>query len=108
MFKNGARGAIVRCMAGYVKFESDDWYDMYRRLEVKIINAMERQPIRQWSTELSKCKERLQTKLLRPNRNTLLGLVTAWNPSVIVDTKLLVQPKRSRGRPYTTWKRSAA
>jgi len=30
--------------------------------------------------------------------------VAAWNPSGIVDTKLLVQPKRSRGRPLTTWK----
>ena len=99
---------MLRCMAGYVKFESDDWSDMYRRIKVKISSAMARQPIREWSAELANCKSRLQTKLHRPNRNTLLQLVTAWNPSNIADPKLLQEPKRSRGRPRTTWNRFAA
>ena len=58
---------MLRCMAGYVKLETDDWSDMYRRLKEKIANAMERQPIRQWSTEICKCKKRLIARLQRPN-----------------------------------------
>ena len=100
---------MLRCMAGYVKLESDDWSDMYRRLKIKIGAAMIRRPIRQWATtEISICKGRLQNKLRRPNRHTLLDAVVAWNPSVILDAKLLVQPKRCRGRPRTMWNRVAA
>lgn len=94
---------MLRCMAGYVKLETDDWSDMYRRLKEEIANAMERQPIRQWSTEICKCKKSLITRLQRPNLNTLLGTVSAWNPTDIFNRKLVERPKRSRGRPRTTW-----
>ena len=90
-------------MAGYVKTESDDWSDMYRRLKSKIEAAWDRRPIRQWATELSKCKGRLQKKLFRSSRHTLIYLVAAWNPKDIDDAKLPVQPRRCRGRPRTTW-----
>ena len=94
---------MLRCMVGYVKLDTDDWSDMYRRLKVRLEAAQARKPIRQWATELTKSKARLQEKLNHLSPNTLLSLVAAWNPGGIIDAKLPTQPKRYRGRPRTTW-----
>ena len=94
---------MLRCMAGFVKLETDDWNDMYRRVNAKVSKAIARRPIRQWSTEIHKYKVKLHTKLHHQNPNTLLGILANWKPKDVVDDKFPLQPKRSRGRPLTTW-----
>eukprot|EP00929_Paragymnodinium_shiwhaense_P011539 TRINITY_DN117392_c0_g1_i1.p2 TRINITY_DN117392_c0_g1~~TRINITY_DN117392_c0_g1_i1.p2 ORF type:complete len:110 (+),score=9.59 TRINITY_DN117392_c0_g1_i1:160-489(+) len=99
---------MMRCMAGFVKWGVDEWSDMYRRVRIKLEKAFERQTVRMWADELSKSKRQLEAKLQRPTPNMLVRTVAVWCPSNIVDTKLHVQPKRSRGRPCTRWKGFAA
>ena len=94
---------MLRCMAGFVKLETDGWNDMYRRVNAKVSKASARRPIRQWSAELHKNKMKLHTKLHHQNPCSLLGILANWKPNDIVDDKLPLQPKRSRGRPLTTW-----
>ena len=66
---------MMRCMAGFVKLDTDEWSDVYTRVRGKIEKAIQRQPVRLWADELCKLKEKLCSKLQRPSRNALVHMV---------------------------------
>ena len=98
-----AQRKMFSLMVGYMKTLDDFWADMHRRLSAKIGRALERFPVRLWKEELAKNKRKLATKIASGCAPELVQKIHVWNPSLVVDEKLSVRPRRRRGRPPVAW-----
>ena len=96
---------MMRRMIGWQIFDEDGWEDVGRRMKQKLTQALERQPIVEWSKSIANRKQQLLTS--QDSLPVLTKKAMMWN---VVECASLnnVQgqsfPKRSVGHPRTRWR----
>ena len=98
-----AQRKMLRNIVGHVKIQHEDWADYHRRMNHRIAQALQRQPMSEWAEQVMGRKEKLHEKIEVGRTSDIASRVCAWCPQSVSDAKLATLPKRGRGRPCTRW-----